>query len=255
MDLSIKLEVFEGPLDLLLHLLDKNKVSIYDIPIVEITDQYLTYIREMQRQDLNIMSEFMVMAATLLDIKARWLLPKEETEDEEEEDPRAELVEQLLQYKMYKYMSMELKDRQVDAGRQMFKMPTIPEEVREYETPVDLDVLTDGVDLKILHRIFESVLRKQENKLDPIRSKFGKIEKEEVSLEDKMASLEMYLLEHKSFSFCSLLERQHSKVEVVVTFLAVLELMKVGKIHARQDEIFGDIYIEVNDGLLVSAGE
>ena len=83
MELSVKLEVFEGPLDLLLHLLDKNKVSIYDIPIVEITDQYLAYIRQMQRQDLDIMSEFMVMAATLLDIKARWLLPKEENEDGE----------------------------------------------------------------------------------------------------------------------------------------------------------------------------
>ena len=119
MELSVKLEVFEGPLDLLLHLLDKNKVSIYDIPIVEITDQYLAYIRQMQRQDLDIMSEFMVMAATLLDIKARWLLPKEENEDGEEEDPRAELVEQLLQYKMYKYLAAELKGRQMDAGRQM----------------------------------------------------------------------------------------------------------------------------------------
>ena len=97
MELKVKLEVFEGPLDLLLHLLDKNKVSIYDIPIVEITNQYLEYIREMQRQDLNIMSEFLVMAATLLEIKSKWLLPKEETEDEDEVDPRAELMEQLLQ--------------------------------------------------------------------------------------------------------------------------------------------------------------
>lgn len=95
MELKVKLEVFEGPLDLLLHLLDKNKVSIYDIPIVEITNQYLDYIREMQRQDLNIMSEFLVMAATLLEIKSKWLLPKEESEEEEEIDPRAELMEQL----------------------------------------------------------------------------------------------------------------------------------------------------------------
>ena len=95
MELKVKLEVFEGPLDLLLHLLDKNKVSIYDIPIVEITNQNLEYIREMQRQDLNIMSEFLVMAATLLEIKSKWLHPKEETEDEDEVDPRAELMEQL----------------------------------------------------------------------------------------------------------------------------------------------------------------
>ena len=107
MELTVRLEAFEGPLDLLLHLLDKNKVSIYDIPIVEITNQYLEYIQEMRRQDLNIMSEFLVMAATLIAIKSKMLLPKEVNEDGEEEDPRAELVQQLLEYKMYKYMSYE----------------------------------------------------------------------------------------------------------------------------------------------------
>ena len=102
MELTVKLKAFEGPLDLLLHLLEKNKVSIYDIPIVEITNQYLDYIREMQRQDLNVMSEFMVMAATLISIKSKMLLPKEVKEDGQEEDPREELVQQLLEYKMYK---------------------------------------------------------------------------------------------------------------------------------------------------------
>ena len=165
MELKVKLEVFEGPLDLLLHLLDKNKVSIYDIPIVEITNQYLEYIREMQRQDLNIMSEFLVMAATLLEIKSKWLLPKEETEDEDEVDPRAELMEQLLQYKLFKYMSQELKDRQIDAGRRLYKNQSIPEEVRSYEEPLDLEELTRGWDLKKLHAIFESVMRKQVDKM------------------------------------------------------------------------------------------
>ena len=117
MDLEFKLQVFEGPLDLLLHLLDKNKVSIYDIPIVEITNQYMDYIRQMQKHDLNIVSEFMVMAATLLDIKSKMLLPAEESEEQDEEDPRAELVQQLLEYKLYKCMAFELKDRQVDAQR------------------------------------------------------------------------------------------------------------------------------------------
>ena len=147
MDLKIKLQVFEGPLDLLLHLLEKNKVNIYDIPIVEITRQYLEYIREMERQDLNIMSEFLVMAATLIDIKSRMLLPAKEEEAAEEEDPRAELVQQLLEYKMYKCMSYELKDRQVDAQRVLFKAPTIPREVTEYEEPVDLSQLMSGVTL------------------------------------------------------------------------------------------------------------
>lgn len=121
MGIPVKLQVFEGPLDLLLHLIEKNKIDIYDIPIVEITSQYMEYIRQMEREDLNVMSEFLVMAATLLDIKCRMLLPKEINEEGEEEDPRAELVEQLLQYKMYKYMSYELQDRQVDADQYFYR--------------------------------------------------------------------------------------------------------------------------------------
>ena len=108
MGLPVKLQVFEGPLDLLLHLIDKNKIDIYDIPIVEITNQYMDYIKAMEREDLNVMSEFLVMAATLLDIKCKMLLPKEVTEDGEEEDPRAELVSRLLEYKRYKILAEEL---------------------------------------------------------------------------------------------------------------------------------------------------
>ncbi len=243
MELKVKLESFEGPLDLLLHLLDKNKVNIYDIPIVEITKQYMEYIREMQRQDLNVMSEFLVMAATLLDIKSRMLLPLEE-EDEEEEDPRAELVEQLLQYKMFKYMSLELKDRQIDAGKMLYKVPTIPEEVRQYEEPVDLDALCAEVNLLQLNRIFQSVIRKQVDKIDPIRSNFGQIEKEEISLDDKMVYLESYAKQHSRFEFRALLERQRSKTEIIVTFLAILEMMKTGKIQIIQEHLFDEIYIE-----------
>ena len=129
MGIPVKLQVFEGPLDLLLHLIEKNKIDIYDIPIVEITNQYMEYIKAMQKEDLNIMSEFLVMAATLLDIKCRMLLPKEVNE-EGEEDPRQELVEQLLEYKMYKFMSYELKDRELDGDRIMYKTASIPDEVK-----------------------------------------------------------------------------------------------------------------------------
>lgn len=243
MDLKVKLESFEGPLDLLLHLLEKNKVNIYDIPIVEITNQYMEYIREMQRQDLNIMSEFLVMAATLLDIKSRMLLPAEEDE-EEAGDPRAELVEQLLQYKMYKYMSYELKDRQLDAGRLMFKVSSIPEEVKKYQEPIDLKELTADLNLQKLNQIFQSVMKKQVDKIDPIRSKFGKIEKEEVSVEDKMVYLETYARNHTTFRFRNLLEKQRSRTEVIVTFLAILELMKTGKIKITQEHLFDEILIE-----------
>jgi segregation and condensation protein A len=243
MDLKVKLQVFEGPLDLLLHLLEKNKVNIYDIPIVEITNQYMEYIGEMQRHDLDIVSEFMVMAATLLDIKSRMLLPREETE-EEEEDPRAELVQKLLEYKMYKCMSYELKDRQIDAQRVLFKVPTIPREVRQYEEPVNLQELMADVSIRRLNDIFKSVMRKREDKIDPIRSRFGRIEKEEVSLEERMDYLEQYALTHRRFSFRGLLEAQCSKMEIIVTFLSILELMKVGKIHISQEHIFDDIFVE-----------
>lgn len=243
MELTVKLQVFEGPLDLLLHLLEKNKVNIYDIPIVEITNQYLAYISEMKRQDLNIMSEFLVMAATLIDIKSKMLLPKEETE-EEEEDPRAELVQKLLEYKMYKCMSYELKDRQIEAERVLFKVPTIPEEVRKYEEPVNVEELVSDITLKKLNAIFKSIMKKQVDKIDPIRSQFGKIEKEEVSLEERMEYLEHYAMLHRNFSFRGLLEAQSSKMEVIVTFLAILELMKTGKIFISQENIFDDILIE-----------
>lgn len=243
MGLSVKLEVFEGPLDLLLHLIDKNKVDIYDIPIVEITNQYMDYIHAMETEDLNVMSEFLLMASTLLDIKCKMLLPKEVNEEGEEEDPRQELVEQLLQYKMYKYMSYELRDRQVEGERLMFKDATIPKEIAEYAEPVDLDKLLDGITLAKLNAVFQDILRRQDEKIDPIRSKFGKIEKEEVSLSEKMNDLEEYARTHRSFSFRDLLKRQCSKTQVIVTFLAVLEMMKTGIIHIVQEHTFSEIMI------------
>lgn len=245
MAIPVKLSVFEGPLDLLLHLIDKNKIDIYDIPIVEITDQYMDYIHAMEREDLGIMSEFLVMAATLLDIKCRMLLPKEINEEGDEEDPRAELVAKLLEYKMYKYMSYELKDRMDDAAGVFFKKPTVPQEVLAYREPVDPQELLKGLTLEKLNAIYKSIIRRQEDKIDPIRSKFGKIEKEEVSLSEKMLEMKEYARNHKSFSFRQLLENQHSRIQVIVTFLSILELMKMGHIHVAQEGLFGDISIEV----------
>ena len=246
MGIPVKLQVFEGPLDLLLHLIDKNKIDIYDIPIVEITNQYMDYIKAMEREDLNVMSEFLVMAATLLDIKCKMLLPKEVTEDGEEEDPRQELVEQLLQYKMYKYMSYELRDRELDGGRTMYKDPTIPEEVMDYVEPVDLDELLGDLTLATLNRVFQDVIRRQEDKIDPVRSKFGKLEKEEVTVEEKLETVTDYAREHKHFSFRILLGSQKSKMQTVVTFLAVLQLIKEGILIVQQEHAFDDIMITAN---------
>ena len=163
MAISVKLQVFEGPLDLLLHLIDINKLDIYDIPISLITDQYFEYIRQLQEQDMEVMSEFLVMAATLLRIKSKMLLPKEPEDESEKEDPREELVERLLEHKMYKYMAMELKDRQLDASKSMYKGPTLPKDMVNEDPPVDLAALVGDINLKKLHQSFLDVLKRQED--------------------------------------------------------------------------------------------
>ena len=243
MALSVKLEAFEGPLDLLLHLIDKNKIDIYDIPIVMITEQYMEYIKQMETEDMNIMSEFLLMAATLLDIKCKMLLPKDVDEEGEEEDPRAELVQKLLEYKMYKYMSFELKDRQFSAERNLYKAATIPEEILKHQEPLDYGTLIGDMNLSKLHAIFKETVKRKEEKVDPIRSQFGKIEKDEINLEEKTSYIEEYIARNGQLSFRDLLEKQNSKMEVIVTFLVVLELIKTGVITIEQNDIFDDILI------------
>ena len=209
MELAVKLEAFEGPLDLLLHLIDKNKVDIYDIPIAMITDQYLEYVRGIPNEDLDTMSEFLVMASTLLDIKAWMLLP-----------------------------------RQFDGGRRLFRGKHLPGEVEAYEEPVDVRELTKDLTMERLHEIFQSVMQRQNEKIDPIRAHFGKIEKEEISLEDRVKELHRYISEHSTFGFRSLFTDKSTKTEIIVTFLAVLELIRGGQIVVKQEHLFDDILIE-----------
>ena len=248
MGIPVRLDVFEGPLDLLLHLIDKNKVDIYDIPIVEITDQYLEYIRSMKEQDMNVISEFLLMAATLIDIKCRMLLPREVDENGEEEDPRDELVQKLLEYKMYKYMSFELRDKQLDASYAMFKEPTLPKEVEEYREPLNYDELIGDMTLTKPHEIFKSMVKRQEDKIDPVRSTFGKIEKDEVDISKKAGYITEYISRHKRFSFKQLLEKQGSKQELIVTFLVILEMIKIGRVSIEQEDTFSDIIVTTNEG-------
>lgn len=243
-EISYKLEHFEGPLDLLLHLIEKNKVNIYDIPIVEITNQYLDYVHQMEREDLNLVSDFLVMAATLIDIKSRMLLPKEEEGEEGEEDPRAELVARLLEYKKYKYISQELAELEDSAGIHFYKAATVPPEVAKYEPPVDLDKLLDGLTLAKLQAIFQQVIKRKEDKVDRVRSSFGTIKREPVSLEMKIGSVMAFARKNRKFSFRQILETGGDRLDVVVTFLAVLELMKIGKIYLVQENLFDDMQIE-----------
>ncbi|MDO4941982.1 MAG: segregation/condensation protein A [Lachnospiraceae bacterium] len=249
MAIEVKLTAFEGPLDLLLHLIEKNKIDIYDIPISVITEQYLEYLEEMRQADLDIMSEFLVMATTLLRIKSQMLLPKEVNEDGEEEDPREELVQRLIEYKMYKYASGELKDWEVEAGKCLYKNPSLPREVASYREPIDPQKLIErqGVTLEQLKEVFEFVLKRRTDKLDPVRSRFGEIRQDEVKVEDKLIHIRKRIKSEKRMTFQGLLEEQPTKVEVVVTFLALLELMKMGSVHVIQEDVGADIMIEMDD--------
>ena len=247
MAIEVKLQAFEGPLDLLLHLIDKNKVDIYDIPIAMITEQYLEYIRDLDAVDMDTASEFLVMAATLLDIKSRMLLPKQVNEEGEEEDPRAELVEQLLEYKMYKYMSFELKDLQSGAREHFYRRRALPKEVTSYEEPIDLEELIGDRNLATLNEIFRQLMKRQTDRVDPIRAGFGKIEKEKIDMDEKTLYIRAYVREHKRFSFKKLLMKSKSKSEIIVTFLVILEEMRLGELTIEQNEIFGDIIITRTD--------
>lgn len=235
MDIAFKLEAFEGPLDLLLHLIEKNKVDIYDIPISLITDQYLEYLSEMEKQDAEVTSEFLVMAATLLDIKAKMLIPKPADPEEHEEDPRAELVEQLLEYKMYKFMSYELKDKAITASKALYKEASIPEEVIAYEAPIDLDTFLGDVTIARLRAIFEDVIQRSSEKVNEQAMKYGRVRREPLNIPAKITEIRTVLAEHKEFSFRQLIEKQPTRMNAIATFLAVLELMKTGELIAEQE--------------------
>ena len=248
MAIPVKLQVFEGPLDLLLHLITINKIDIYDIPIADITDQYLEYIRDMDMEDMNTASEFLVMAATLIDIKCRMLLPREVNEEGEEEDPREELVEKLLEYKMYKTMSFALKDRAGEASLQVFRRKNLPREVAEYEAPIDYKALIGDNTLQTLNALFQEALRRKKDRVDPVRSSFGRIEKEEVDIGARTLHIRNVLKAQHFTDFTSLLEHAESRAEVIVTFLVVLEMMRTGEVTLRQEELFGSISLEYHEG-------
>jgi segregation and condensation protein A len=241
---DVKLEKFEGPLDLLLHLIDKNKFNIFDIPIVEITEQYMEYLDKLTREGVDKLSDFLVMAATLISIKAKMLLPEPVEEDSDEEDPRAELVRALLEYKMYKYASLELRYMELDAEKTLYKGETIPEEIKSFKEEIDpADVIGDTT-IVLLNEIFMQIMKRENDKIDPVRSKFGNITKEEIKVEDKMVEIRNSLKGLKSINFRTLLEKERGKLNIIVSFLAVLELIKSGAVSVRQDELFGDIVLD-----------
>lgn len=247
-DFTYKIEQFEGPLDLLLHLIEKNKMNIFDIPIVKLTEQYLSYIAKMTIEDLDIVSNFLVMACTLLEIKSKMLLPLLKDENDNEIDPRDELIKRLLEYKKYKDLGHELEEYEDEAPNYMLKGPTIPKDVAKYIPEINYDELLKGINVNKLNEVFIEILRRKEDSIDTLRSNFGVIAKEKIPLKDTIISVTQYAITNKKFSFREMLETKNTKTEVIVSFLAILELIKVGQIRVIQNNLLDDIYIEYIEG-------
>ncbi|MCT8976012.1 segregation/condensation protein A [Clostridium sp. CX1] len=245
MSLNIKIENFEGPFDLLLHLIKKNKMDIYDIRIYEITNQYLEYIHAMEELDLEITSEFIVIAATLIEIKSKLLLPKtnndESAADAEEQDPRKELIDKLIQYRRFKAAAMFLKEREQGTGRMFGKKPEIIEDKKKSVEPSEF---LKAVTMLHLYELYNSLISKYKSKMNTSNIINREIPIEKFKIEDKMNYLRESIQFEKKVPFSSIIYKCSSKIEVVVTFLALLELIKIKAVTVVQERNFKEIYIE-----------
>ncbi|MGI6588528.1 MAG: segregation and condensation protein A [Peptococcia bacterium] len=235
---QVKLPIFEGPLDLLLHLIEENEIDIYNIPIALITQQYLDYLDRAGEIDLELTSDFIVMACTLLSIKARMLLPKPiiEIKDEEPEvDPREELVQRLLEYKEYKEKAKIFRELEAQQAKCFRREIDDNQLLKKFPPPNPIGDAT-WEDLVI---VFNKVLKRVEK-----REQTVSLSREEITVQDKIDYiLTMLQKEPQGISFYNLISRVVTKEEIIVTFLALLELVKLGKIFLRQKSLFTDIYI------------
>ena len=226
---AVRLPVFEGPLDLLLHLIKKNEIDIYDIPVSLITHQYLEYLDLMKVLNLNLAGEFLVMAATLIHIKSKTLLPPAETDDsEEEEDPRNELAKRLMEYQRFKEAAQQLEQRELEFRDIFYRSPTVPDHEQETISLSDLNLFD-------LLGAFKSVLEK----IPEQRSM--EIVVHELSVQDRMTMILDSLEGKESVTFYSLFEDDKIRIAVIVTFLALLELIRLKLIRVVQAEQFGAI--------------
>ena len=230
---SFHLQVFEGPLDLLMHLLKKNKLSIYEIHIKEITEQFFEYLDQMDELNMEISSEFLVVAAQLLLIKSRMLLPKYE-EEEEEDDPRRELIDRLVEYKKYKLAAEVFEDTQHSADHLYFG------EGEEFKFSHSIPGEHIEIPLKRLLEAIADILERGERKAPPKRDSFkGIVGRVKVSVSEKTGYVRSLLRRRKRVMFRELFGTMESRPEIVATFLAVLEMIREGRV--RVEEIDGDI--------------
>lgn len=246
MALSIKIENFEGPFDLLLHLIKKSKMSIYDIKLNEITKQYLEYLRNMKEMDLEITSEFIVIASTLLEIKSRELLPKPPKEDEEEldeNDIKKQLISKLIEYKKFKMVASFFKERETDTGITFSKKPEIIEDKKQ----IDISQVLKNVTMLDLYNLFNELMFVYISKIN-VENKIPKeISLDKFKIEDKMEELYKYIIQNKRLEFSNVIKKSSSKMEAIVTFLAMLEMIRLRTINIYQEGNFNEIYIEGAD--------
>lgn len=243
--IQIRLAAFEGPLDLLYHLIEKNEIDIYDIPIASLTEQYLAYLEQAEDRDMDGMSEFLLMAATLLEIKSKLLLPKPKTEEAEGPDPREELVQKLLEYKKIKDVTDTLKEREEEAALVFYKEADAAVAQLKQQPPQELEELLAGVTMEDLYRAFQQVLARKEKTVDTVRSGFRSVQKDLFTVGEKMDYIRdlLILRPHGKTAFHSIFREKAGKMEIVVTFLALLELIKQKEVTIRQERNFGEIYM------------
>ena len=243
---KVKLKSFEGPFDLLVYLIENAEMSIYDIKISEITTQYLAYIKEMEDQDVTLASEFMVLAAQLIEIKSKMILPRVSEEGEEliGEDPRTELVERLLEYKRFKELSQMLEARE-ERNMNIFEKPQ--EDISEYlENPDEYLSL----DIKEFASAFRLFIQKKQ-RVEAVRKHYTRIERERASMEKRIS----YILQSvrakigKVFSFKDFVKDKKDRYDVVVTFMSLLEMAKARAVKVEQHSTYGDIEVSAGENV------
>lgn len=233
---AIKIDNFEGPLDLLCHLIDKNKMNIYDIKISDITDQYIDYLNEMERLNLEIASEFLIMASTLILLKSKSLLPKQV--EDEEEITEEELIKRIIEYKKYKEIIKKFKEQYENSGDRLYG-------VRE-EIKLPKQKLEREYNKEIIPEIYKKIVEKNEQKKNQNAKNIEKIAiSESYSVGSKVKEMFKILIKQKKFIFNKLFSiKEHNKQEVVTAFSGMLEMSRRSKVTTTQEEVFGDILVE-----------
>ncbi len=243
---KVKLKSFEGPFDLLVYLIENAEMSIYDIKISEITNQYLAYIREMEEQNVALASEFMVLASSLIEIKSKMILPRATEDGQEitEEDPRTELVERLLEYKRFKELSQMLEERE-ERSLNIFEKPQ--EDISRYlENPDEYLSL----DLKEFAAAFRLFIQKKQ-RVEAVRKHYTRIERERASMEKRIS----YILQQvrgkigQVFSFKDFIRDKKDRYDVVVTFMSLLEMAKARAVKVEQRKTYGDIEVSAGEAV------